>query len=141
MCCFFFFFFQAEDGIRDFHVTGVQTCALPICRRWLPDRVAVAVHLPGQRRVQVEVALPEEDPLGGVDPAGVAVRRLRARGGLPGVPESVEVRDLAATLCRRLRHPERRAADAAEADGVVTRTVHHDGVEVDELAEGSQTVS
>src|SRR5690606_14629789 len=24
--------FQAEDGIRDFHVTGVQTCALPICR-------------------------------------------------------------------------------------------------------------
>src|SRR5690606_40295754 len=26
----FIFFFQAEDGIRDFHVTGVQTCALPI---------------------------------------------------------------------------------------------------------------
>src|SRR5690606_40272997 len=26
----YFFFFQAEDGIRDFHVTGVQTCALPI---------------------------------------------------------------------------------------------------------------
>src|SRR5271166_2790212 len=28
-----FFFFQAEDGIRDGHVTGVQTCALPIYRR------------------------------------------------------------------------------------------------------------
>src|SRR5690606_40809352 len=28
--CYTFFFFQAEDGIRDFHVTGVQTCALPI---------------------------------------------------------------------------------------------------------------
>src|SRR5690606_40068709 len=27
---YFFFFFQAEDGIRGFHVTGVQTCALPI---------------------------------------------------------------------------------------------------------------
>src|SRR5690606_26256371 len=27
---YLFFFFQAEDGIRDFHVTGVQTCALPI---------------------------------------------------------------------------------------------------------------
>src|SRR5690606_40724826 len=26
----YLFFFQAEDGIRDFHVTGVQTCALPI---------------------------------------------------------------------------------------------------------------
>src|SRR6266404_6394031 len=29
----FFFFFQAEDGIRDKLVTGVQTCALPICER------------------------------------------------------------------------------------------------------------
>src|SRR5438309_6725403 len=29
----FFFFFQAEDGIRDGTVTGVQTCALPICAR------------------------------------------------------------------------------------------------------------
>src|SRR5690606_40460837 len=34
------FFFQAEDGIRDFHVTGVQTCALPIsvCS---PSRAAI----------------------------------------------------------------------------------------------------
>src|SRR5690348_17387311 len=39
---FFFFFFQAEDGIRDGRVTGVQTCALPIsalgvrpCPFWL----------------------------------------------------------------------------------------------------------
>src|SRR5262249_58284493 len=30
---FFFFFFQAEDGIRDWSVTGVQTCALPISSR------------------------------------------------------------------------------------------------------------
>src|SRR5256885_5550248 len=37
------FFFQAEDGIRDYKVTGVQTCALPICpppsprwRSWFP---------------------------------------------------------------------------------------------------------
>ena len=28
-----FFFFQAEDGIRDYDVTGVQTCALPILRK------------------------------------------------------------------------------------------------------------
>src|SRR5690606_37897167 len=38
LCFVFFFFFQAEDGIRDFHVTGVQTCALPISRVWGPDR-------------------------------------------------------------------------------------------------------
>src|SRR6266511_4808287 len=42
----FFFFFQAEDGIRDFHVTGVQTCALPILGRaatWGSSSTAVAV--------------------------------------------------------------------------------------------------
>src|SRR2546426_3886501 len=33
MSFFFFFFFQAEDGIRDYKVTGVQTCALPISDR------------------------------------------------------------------------------------------------------------
>src|SRR5438876_1887706 len=32
MMLFFFFFFQAEDGIRDGRVTGVQTCALPILK-------------------------------------------------------------------------------------------------------------
>src|SRR5438874_6916123 len=36
----FFFFFQAEDGIRDLYVTGVQTCALPICTR--PPRAAAS---------------------------------------------------------------------------------------------------
>src|SRR5438132_4647324 len=36
MCFFFFFFFQAEDGIRDHCVTGVQTCALPIFHLQLP---------------------------------------------------------------------------------------------------------
>src|SRR5207253_5971507 len=51
-----FFFFQAEDGIRDGHVTGVQTCALPIysspafsgpaCRRRVTSqRCATSVHL------------------------------------------------------------------------------------------------
>src|SRR5690606_39847868 len=36
-----FFFFQAEDGIRDFHVTGVQTCALPISTNSQSDRDAL----------------------------------------------------------------------------------------------------
>src|SRR6266508_3744867 len=39
------FFFQAEDGIRDGHVTGVQTCALPISRRTLrPAALSVAAR-------------------------------------------------------------------------------------------------
>src|SRR5258706_11848967 len=35
-----FFFFQAEDGIRDWSVTGVQTCALPICAAPVPLQAA-----------------------------------------------------------------------------------------------------
>src|SRR5207302_6408120 len=42
----FVFFFQAEDGIRDFHVTGVQTCALPISVNNLLDN-AVKYSPPG----------------------------------------------------------------------------------------------
>src|SRR5690606_40772959 len=50
---FVFFFFQAEDGIRDFHVTGVQTCALPIYpasmrRRWKASAMAASSSLPGR---------------------------------------------------------------------------------------------
>src|SRR5690606_40420077 len=41
-CLVSFFFFQAEDGIRDFHVTGVQTCALPILAIQLASSVPVA---------------------------------------------------------------------------------------------------
>src|SRR2546429_3019437 len=40
-----FFFFQAEDGIRDVAVTGVQTCALPICFRVANGEV----HVTGDR--------------------------------------------------------------------------------------------
>src|SRR6266576_3422567 len=39
---FSFFFFQAEDGIRDLYVTGVQTCALPIWQQTRPGRRAVS---------------------------------------------------------------------------------------------------
>src|SRR5256885_3021761 len=37
-----FFFFQAEDGIRDYKVTGVQTCALPILK-YLTNRILPAL--------------------------------------------------------------------------------------------------
>src|SRR5438093_5214743 len=42
LLCFLacFFFFQAEDGIRDWSVTGVQTCALPICTVARPVRTS-----------------------------------------------------------------------------------------------------
>src|SRR5688500_19123563 len=41
-----FFFFQAEDGIRDYKVTGVQTCALPILLR-ISRSMVIAGRVPG----------------------------------------------------------------------------------------------
>src|SRR5205085_4747256 len=51
------FFFQAEDGIRDLTVTGVQTCALPISAVWLaladpfPDRASASHTADNARRI------------------------------------------------------------------------------------------
>src|SRR5256885_3035785 len=48
----YFFFFQAEDGIRDYKVTGVQTCALPICRHARPRAAAPPVRSPRPHRTR-----------------------------------------------------------------------------------------
>src|SRR3712207_8196604 len=67
-----YFFFQAEDGIRDMGVTGVQTCALPICRLPAAERPPHA---------------PDEAPH---VPAVVAAQQLRVAGQLGRV--GVELR-------------------------------------------------
>src|SRR5437762_8323120 len=59
-CCFFFF--QAEDGIRDTSVTGVQTCALPIWRKAL----AQEDHLQSARDAY-EPGQPDRPAPGGQD--------------------------------------------------------------------------
>src|SRR5690606_15070712 len=65
---YFFFFFQAEDGIRAFHVTGVQTCALPI---WTVPDTPFEVEFAESGRV-VEVGA-EETILEAAERAGLAV--------------------------------------------------------------------
>src|SRR6266436_10091376 len=56
---FFFFFFQAEDGIRDVAVTGVQTCALPIS---LADAgVERAAQKLGEEGVEAAIAATAKD--------------------------------------------------------------------------------
>src|SRR2546430_8604863 len=73
-----FFFFQAEDGIRDLTVTGVQTCALPI---YLGASEALGARrqrvVDDGRGIDVQPA-----PFGGVDGNGV----LRAAGLQPERP-------------------------------------------------------
>src|SRR6476661_10552747 len=92
----FFFFFQAEDGIRDSSVTGVQTCALPICRpldlatllevgpddrdQPLRDAVRALGAQTGQRVADLRVREPLDELVlvgGEVDPGYVMQRRSR----------------------------------------------------------------
>src|SRR5690606_39711459 len=54
------FFFQAEDGIRDFHVTGVQTCALPIWPQGLLREYLSRAQQPDFRALPAVRHLPKE---------------------------------------------------------------------------------
>src|SRR6266496_4638825 len=54
----FFFFFQAEDGIRDLYVTGVQTCALPISVRRAAERAVVGAST---RRLERQALVPRSE--------------------------------------------------------------------------------
>src|SRR2546429_3097560 len=59
-CVLLFFFFQAEDGIRDVAVTGVQTCALPIFVEGLAQRIAdgdVPPFLADKRILSLDLSL------------------------------------------------------------------------------------
>src|SRR5256885_6588300 len=72
-----FFFFQAEDGIRDYKVTGVQTCALPIStpRGRLPAAAQRAVPRQGRPRDRPG---PDGGPRRGEPGAGPGGSRARS---------------------------------------------------------------
>src|SRR5437868_12913756 len=78
-----FFFFQAEDGIRDRNVTGVQTCALPILG-WLSAMSGFQGHTAEQRatysRIVDAIAVPARFALlrVGGEPAALAYGALRS---------------------------------------------------------------
>src|SRR5690625_6675414 len=90
----FFFFFQAEDGIRDGHVTGVQTCALPIlwytepAADWLGalpvgnGRLGAMVHGGVEREV---LQLNEDTVWAGGPRNNLAPRLRRYREQIPGL--------------------------------------------------------
>src|SRR5690606_39716047 len=87
----FFFFFQAEDGIRDFHVTGVQTCALPIFWEEGGRRTVTRVRNGAEEIVPVETGLSDGiwvEIVAGVEPGDevIALNYLggRASGGAGG---------------------------------------------------------
>src|SRR2546430_3347098 len=112
----FFFFFQAEDGIRDLTVTGVQTCALPISsmwdwcassccgrRRWWDDDARgrnVDARAAGQVREGSRRAAGARHDLGGPGPRAARLLPRRGRDGGRGAwrrDHCVDRRDGAAT--------------------------------------------
>src|SRR5207244_7053442 len=86
------FFFQAEDGIRDDLVTGVQTCALPICTPapldvGEPVRLAEAVRQMALQHVVITSVDRDDLPNGGAEVFAACITEIRRR--TPGT--SVEV--------------------------------------------------
>src|SRR5690606_40020456 len=75
LCSSSIFFFQAEDGIRDFHVTGVQTCALPI---WGGSPTA-AIRTEMQRTMQAHCAVFRTDKVlaEGIDKLAAIYQRMQ----------------------------------------------------------------
>src|SRR5256886_8845334 len=72
------FFFQAEDGIRDLTVTGVQTCALPISPGLRPGRSSAAVG-PGRMALSGRMLMrySREAATGAIDQVAPAARMRR----------------------------------------------------------------
>src|SRR5205807_5372444 len=73
------FFFQAEDGIRDYKVTGVQTCALPICSNHFNN---------GPKTAAIDWSLDAAtlQAPAGFNPASPFVIETRATSGQDGPP-------------------------------------------------------
>src|SRR5205807_3053255 len=61
LCIDCFFFFQAEDGIRDYKVTGVQTCALPISLEIFEHRATPVAQVLQLLRRNASAAVERED--------------------------------------------------------------------------------
>src|SRR3989454_3267260 len=91
LTAFLFFFFQAEDGIRDYKVTGVHTCALPIYGG--RDHRAPGRARPGRSREVRLRALPH--------PHGRGLPRPPRRGRLPAVRPARRVSALEARRDRK----------------------------------------
>src|SRR5687768_3849162 len=105
---FFFFFFQAEDGIRDVAVTGVQTCALPI---YLPPHLAVLGHESLHLRVREGVVLGDDHhPLVALRLVGVAAEADHPLGAL-----GVEAEEVRRRADQRGALGPRRAVDKGDA--------------------------
>src|SRR2546430_15107837 len=88
----FFFFFQAEDGIRDLTVTGVQTCALPICVNVVKKHKR-ATGAPGSESGIIEFPAPiAASNVMLLDPKSGEPTRVRRRRDKDGTVERIAIK-------------------------------------------------
>src|SRR5688500_20129023 len=74
-----FFFFQAEDGIRDYKVTGVQTCALPISSwTWMVPSAEMASEAPESKTAWARRTDVRRSSFSGLNGIGMVVQIGRA---------------------------------------------------------------
>src|SRR2546430_7824792 len=84
-----FFFFQAEDGIRDLTVTGVQTCALPICGYRSSGGRSGRYYIGGSAGASLTTpSSPVSGSPAGGGPGGSAARAAGGERGGVAVPKS-----------------------------------------------------
>src|SRR5207248_4181583 len=111
---FFFFFFQAEDGIRDRTVTGVQTCALPISWRVPELRLTTCDAAPAPARLRSRGPAWSRRPRAPRRPASRSARReigrasCRERVEIPVVGVAVKTKKTQARLNIVLAAPTHR---------------------------------
>src|SRR5205823_11909990 len=108
------FFFQAEDGIRDKLVTGVQTCALPICARARHRFRNSATRDSGTPIADGMESWSAQPPL----PSRRALPRVAREGARPGGASPLELEDRSEERrvgkeCRARGSPERGEPDAS----------------------------
>src|SRR3989449_381807 len=123
-----FFFFQAEDGIRDVAVTGVQTCALPICARE-GSRPARQIDVARVLQVTGRLLLAAEGPceISAMRPGGIAQQR---RGPKQNAGHDREHGDVRPHAERQRQHDAEREAGALRERAqrvaeILEKGVHH----------------
>src|SRR2546427_487901 len=126
MCCdTTYFFFQAEDGIRDLTVTGVQTCALPICQvagksgAAIQEVGAAMEHIRGSSRRMGEI-------IGVIESIAFQTNLLALNAAVEAARAGEQGRGFAVVAGEVRALAQRSASAAKEISGLINRTV--DGI-------------
>src|SRR5690625_3310157 len=130
MMYFLFFFFQAEDGIRDGHVTGVQTCALPILgtAQYLPPEQAMGKAATGLGDIYALGVIGYEALVGNRPFTGktqVDIAFAHVNQPVPPMPKHIDPRVRGIIMSMLAKDPEDRPRSAASLARIIEELLPH----------------